>query len=68
MRDDVESPGELLHNLIANDEFRLRFADRVQALMHNGGALTEAAAQAVVSSPAQRDRSGDHRRIGPLGR
>lgn len=46
-KDDFEAPTELLRNLIANGEFKLRFADRVQALMVNGGPLTEAAAQAA---------------------
>lgn len=46
-KDDLEAPTELFRNLIANSEFKLRFSDRVQALMHNGGALTEAAAQAA---------------------
>jgi hypothetical protein len=45
--DDIESPGELFHNLIVNEEFRLAFADRVQALLYNDGALTEVAAQAA---------------------
>jgi hypothetical protein len=46
-KDDLEAPTELFRNLIVNDEFKVRFSDRVQALMHNGGALTEAAAQAA---------------------
>jgi hypothetical protein len=47
---DVESPHELLTNLIDNDEFRLRFADRVQALMRANGPLTEANAQATYQA------------------
>ena len=54
-KDDFEAPTELFRNLIANAEFRLRFSDRVQALMHNGGALTEAAAQAAYVRATQRD-------------
>ena len=46
-KDDLEAPTELFRNLIANIEFKFHFADRVQALMHNGGALTEAASQAA---------------------
>lgn len=46
-KDDLEAPTELFRNLIANSEFKIHFSDRVQALMHNGGALTEAAAQAA---------------------
>jgi hypothetical protein len=47
---DDETPGEIHHNLIKNDEYRLRFADRVQELMYNGGALTETVAQAVYEA------------------
>jgi hypothetical protein len=46
-KDDFEAPTEIFKNLIVNTEFKLRFADRVQALMYNGGALTPAAAQAA---------------------
>jgi hypothetical protein len=46
-KDDFEAPTELFRNLIANSDFKLRFSDRAQALMNNGGALTEAAAQAA---------------------
>jgi hypothetical protein len=46
-KDDPETPTELFRNLIVNSEFKVRFADRVQVLMHNGGALTESAAQAA---------------------
>ena len=44
-KDEPETPTEIFHNLIVNPEFKLRFSDRVQALMQNGGALTEAKAQ-----------------------
>jgi hypothetical protein len=47
---DSEGPGELFHNLIENQEFRLKFADRVQELMYNGGALTPAVAQGVYEA------------------
>jgi hypothetical protein len=47
---DSEGPGELFHNLIGNQEFRLKFADRVQELMYNGGALTPAVAQGVYEA------------------
>jgi hypothetical protein len=47
---DFEGPGEVFRNLIGNQEFRLKFADRVQALMYNGGALTPAVAQGVYEA------------------
>jgi hypothetical protein len=37
---NASTPGELYNRLRQNDEFNLRFADRVQAHMFNGGALT----------------------------
>jgi len=46
-KDDLETPTELLRNLIVNPEFKLRFADRAQAVLRNGGPLTESAAQAA---------------------
>jgi hypothetical protein len=46
-KDDFEAPTEIHVNLMANAEYRLRFADRVQKLMYNGGVLTPAAARAV---------------------
>jgi hypothetical protein len=48
--EDFEGPGELFHNLIGNDSFRLTFGDRVQELMYSGGALTPAVAQAVYEA------------------
>jgi hypothetical protein len=48
--EDLESPGEIHFNLMANAEYRLRFSDRVQELMYNGGALTPAVAQAVYEA------------------
>jgi hypothetical protein len=47
---DEGSPLELHRNLMANAEYRLRFSDRVQALMQNGGALTPAVAQAAYEA------------------
>jgi hypothetical protein len=49
-KDDFEAPTEIQRNLIQNAEFRLRFADRVQELMYNGGVLTEAAAAAAYQA------------------
>ena len=39
-RDDSGGPTEVFHNLIANPEFRLRFADAVRKHFFNGGVLT----------------------------
>ena len=39
-RDDSGGPTELFHNLIANPEFKLRFADAVRKHFFNGGVLT----------------------------
>jgi hypothetical protein len=49
-KDNTETPTEIHRNLIANQEYRLRFADRIQELMYNGGALTPAAAAAVYQA------------------
>jgi hypothetical protein len=49
-KDDFEAPTEIHRNLMANAEYRLRFADRVQELMHNGGVLTPDAARAVYQA------------------
>jgi hypothetical protein len=49
-KDDFEAPTEIQQNLIKNAEYRLRFADRVQELMSNGGPLTEAAAAAAYQA------------------
>lgn len=49
-KNDFEAPTEIHQNLIGNEEYRLRFSDRVQALMFNGGPLTDAVAQAVYQA------------------
>lgn len=49
-KDDFEAPTEIHRNLIQNAEYRLRFADRVQELMYNGGPLTEVAAAAAYQT------------------
>lgn len=49
-KDDFEAPTEIHQNLIDNVEYRLRFADRVQELMYNGGVLTEVAAAAAYQA------------------
>lgn len=48
--EDDESPGDVFHDLIQHGEFRLRFADRAQALLRNGGVLTESVAQAIFEA------------------
>jgi hypothetical protein len=45
--EDDEGPGDVFHDMIQHAEFRVHFADRVQELLRNGGALTESAAQAA---------------------
>mgnify|MGYP002621569795 CR=1 FL=1 len=47
---DPQTPAEVFINLIANTEFRLRFSDRVQELMFNGGVLTPAVAQSIYEA------------------
>lgn len=49
-KDDFESPTEIHQNLMENIEYRLRFADRVQALMYHDGPLTPAAAAAAYQA------------------
>jgi len=49
-KDDFEASTEIHQNLMNNEEYRLRFADRVQELLYNGGVLTEAAAQAAYEA------------------
>jgi len=70
-------PTEIQHRLMASPEYRLRFADRVQALMHNGGLLTPATAAAIFAARADHiDRAivgesarwGDNRREPPYTR
>jgi hypothetical protein len=49
-KDDFEAPTSLHVNLIDNAAYKLKFNDRVQALMRNGGVLTDAAAEAVYQA------------------
>ncbi|QDU89160.1 CotH protein [Pirellulimonas nuda] len=49
-KDDFEAPTSIHRNLIGNAEYRQRFADRVQALMQNGGVLTTEAARSVYQA------------------
>lgn len=49
-KDDFEAPTSIQRNLIDNPEYQLKFADRVQKLMHNGGILTPAAAASVYQA------------------
>jgi hypothetical protein len=51
-RNDVGGPTEVLHALMANPEFRLRFNDVVQKLMRNDGLLTPAQAASVYQTRA----------------
>ncbi|MGD9636199.1 MAG: CotH kinase family protein, partial [Pirellulales bacterium] len=49
-KDDLDAPTAIHQNLIGNAEYKLKFADRVQALLENGGVLTEDAAAAVYQA------------------
>ena len=49
-KDEPDTPTAIHKNLIVNDEYRLRFSDRVQELMRNGGNLTPTAAAAVYQA------------------
>lgn len=49
-KDDPSAPTEVHVNLMANAEYKLRFADRVQQLMYNGGLLTPASAKAIYAA------------------
>ena len=51
-KDDPSAPTAIHNNLMANPEYKLRFADRVQKLLHNGGLLTPTAAAAVYQARA----------------
>ncbi|MBX3425371.1 MAG: CotH kinase family protein [Pirellulales bacterium] len=46
-KNDAYGPTGIHRKLMGSPEYKLRFADRVQELMHNGGLLTPAAAAAV---------------------
>lgn len=48
--DQPQTPTGIHWDLTANAEYRLRFADRVQKLMFNGGILTPASAAAVYQA------------------
>jgi hypothetical protein len=57
-KDDPEAPTAIHRNLIVNEEYRLRFSDRVQELLSNGGALTPAVARgAYEARTAEIDRA-----------
>lgn len=49
-KDDAQAPTAIHQNLVGNAEYKLKFADRVQKLMHNGGLLTPAAAETVYQA------------------
>ena len=57
-KDDPFAPTEIHQNLIANPEYRLKFADRAQRLLYNGGVLTPvSAAAAFQARVAEIDRA-----------
>lgn len=49
-KDDPQSPTAIHQNLIASAEYKLKFADRVQKLLENGGVLTPAVAESVYQA------------------
>jgi hypothetical protein len=49
-QNNFETSTEIHNDLMANGEYRLRFADRVQELMYHGGVLTESVAAAVYQA------------------
>ena len=49
-KDDPFAPTEIHINLMANPEYKLKFADRAQRLLFNGGLLTPASAAAVFQT------------------
>src|SRR5262249_23472987 len=50
--DQVDTPTEIQHNLMANAEFRQTFNDHVQKLFYNGGLLTPDVAKSVYATRA----------------
>jgi len=60
--DQDDTPTALHRNLIANAEYKLKFADRVQKLLYNGGLLTPANAAAVYAARATEIAGRSHLR------
>ena len=51
-KDDAYGPTGIQHQLMLNEEYRLKFADRVQELMYNDGLLTPTVAASVFQTRA----------------
>ena len=51
-KNDAYGPTGIQHRLMLNEEYRLKFADRVQELMYNGGLLTPSVAASVFQARA----------------
>jgi hypothetical protein len=49
-KDDPSAPTAIHNNLMAFGEYKLKFSDQVQKLLHNGGLLTPIAAAAVYQA------------------
>ena len=62
------NPQWLHQQLMANAEYRIHFADRVQKFFFNGGVLSTTAAQARYQARADQTQFGHYRGIGALGR
>ena len=62
------NPQWLHQQLMANDDYRLAFADKVQESFFNDGANSPANQVARIRCSDRGDRPGHHRRVGTLGR
>ena len=63
-----DAPTGIHHFLMANEEYRLRFSDRVEELIQNDGVLTPANAAERLASPCRRSLRCHQWRNGTLGR
>ncbi|MDZ4659455.1 MAG: CotH kinase family protein [Bythopirellula sp.] len=52
IKDDAFGPTRIQHRLMLSEEYRLKFADRAQELMFNGGLLTPSVAASVFQKRA----------------
>jgi hypothetical protein len=76
-KNDTSGPTGIQYDLMTSEEYRLRFADRVQELMYQGGVLTPSAVLATVQARvneldraivAESARWGDNRVTVPFTR
>ena len=66
-KNNANSPTEIHNRLIANPEYKLRFADRVQKHFFNGGTLTPQATDARLLWPGCRRSTGRSSASRPVG-